>query len=255
MELMDGIVSAWEFNQNSKDSTSLANGSDVGKMTYNFGNVVGKRCAVFNGTSYILVGELSDYAFIHNTGVFSVEFWCKFTTVAVTEYMMGNTPTSVEKGFYFGKTNTGSITFVISNGAGALILSFTRTSFFTDTNWHHVVVTGNYPKNTSQFYKDGIPFGIPQAFSNPPATGNQTRQLAVGTINWTTPLSLTMNGSLDRVRIWNKELSADEIYRLYNNRKGLDFPFVTNAFNGFPRGVQKESANGFPNMYDGNGFN
>jgi hypothetical protein len=94
--------------------------------------------------------------------------------------------------------------------------SDTRSTFFTSTDWTHVTITIDASDNVN-FYKNGSVFGAEAdiSYSVPANTGSLyigTRATGAGTE--------FLDGQIDNVLLYNKELSAAEVLRNYNAGKG-----------------------------------
>jgi hypothetical protein len=97
----------------------------------------------------------------------------------------------------------------ISSGNGTL----------NDTNWHHLAVTFNATSNTGlKIYIDGKfnQSGNPVAASVDRIASVNPEPLRIGRDNESAPTNQTFNGSIEDVRVYNRALTADEIYELYN---------------------------------------
>ena len=77
-----------------------------------------------------------------------------------------------------------------------------------DNTWHHVALAfSSGVPNASRLYIDGVPVGIPFTYT----ISNNDNNLAIGagTANGT---SQFLNGTIDEVRIWNRQLGDCEIF-------------------------------------------
>lgn len=225
--LLNNIVSYWKLDGNSNDSVASNNGTDT-NITYTGSGKI-NQAANFVGTSYINVGSTSSFSFIQNTGVFSISFWMKTTSFSTLYYPFGNTPTSSEKGFFISKTAAGAIQIQVFNGTGnanSLVSYNTVNSVISDNNYHHIVIVIDKATTTVKIYKDSV---LQTTGSNTSlwnlSSGNSSRTLNIGSINWTTPTTFSFNGSLDEIGIWNRVLTQSEITELYNSNVGKQYPF------------------------------
>ena len=190
------------------------------------------NCLSFNGTSNYVgnIGTTASYSFVHNTGIFTIESWIRLNSFVDHENMLvGNTPTGVEKGFWFELFVSGGAVRLrvnIPNGTGSTIISDSPVGIITDTQWHHVLAVGNGVNIT--FYIDGIAFvgsGTMGTFS----TGPASRLLQIGdtySVAFGVSGALNFNGQIDEVRIWNIALTQTQIRnnmcsKLIGNELGL----------------------------------
>ncbi|MFH1585492.1 MAG: LamG domain-containing protein, partial [archaeon] len=75
-----------------------------------------------------------------------------------------------------------------------------------DGNWHHIATTGN--ATSMNIYIDGVLSSSRVADSRSDATLDTHITIGGGAAGY-------FNGTIDEVRVWNRSLSASEIYQLY----------------------------------------
>ena len=189
------------------------NGTLTNGPTFNSGN---GGTIVFDGLDDYInnVGSVSTLPFIHNTGIFTISTWIKPLILNRTHYFMGNTPTSVEKGFYHGFNSSNGLIFDIMRGNNSAVLNFTVASFISTTDWVNITMVGN--GSTVTAYKNGTSFQTSTGMSNFP-TGDSTRVLNIGRI--TNYSSETFQGNISVSQIYNRTLSAQEVLQNYNATK------------------------------------
>lgn len=185
----------------------------------------------FNGsTSLINYGNVFD---IDNTKPLSVEFWA-LTSAAGNLFIVGKignlshtsqgwTVMHAGGGIYL-QINAGA-----SSGANELQCSVAAaTVLFNDGNWHHWTITYDGSRNTSgvQFYKDGFNLGaVSTDFNTLAGSSTSSNNFQIGACSGG---ASPFNGSLWRVRIWNRVLTQQEIVRnmttkLTGRERGLVF--------------------------------
>ncbi|MBU1854065.1 MAG: LamG domain-containing protein, partial [Candidatus Omnitrophica bacterium] len=112
-----------------------------------------------------------------------------------------------------------TVYFDISTGAGDAYSETESFTFSTD-NWYNIVITG-IAGDQPTIYVDSIAaaaYTNRDALQNPIFTNSEP--LEIGGSSW---LHRYFNGTIDEVRIWNRSLSADEIYQQYiSNLKKID---------------------------------
>ena len=92
--------------------------------------------------------------------------------------------------------------------------TFTSTSTFTTTGWHHLALSWNDSAPDSILYVDGKPDG----------SGSGTAFASMGDLSNTNPFSIgaeidgdnPFDGKLDDIRIYGYALSADQVKKIYN---------------------------------------
>jgi len=229
-----GLVGYWSMDEGVglQAGDMSGNGNDgtiLGSPTWTTGKR-GKALS-FNGSSYTSVIDNSSLNM--DSSNFALSFWFKNTVSLGSSFW-----NIVSKKNAFNSTNAGWMMWFRNNGGEGLGLSFRMnsgqvndtvigstvdvSSKISDGVWHHVVVIINRSSNTASFYFDGDDIGssgsvIAGSFSNTDSLGIG----ASGVGNEKVPSGFT----LDDVRIYNRALSAPDVYKLYSGgvatRKGL----------------------------------
>lgn len=213
-KITDDLVSFWSFdNQNSLDSMNRAHGINS-NVTFESSTVSPNRIK-FNGNSSVTVGDYYDYAFIQNTGVFTISFWVQPTDYTTPQYFMGNGgDDNYQKGFYIGiESAPGQLRMYMVNGTGTQMINATVPGYFGDNSLFHVVIVGN--GSGLVFYRNAISVASPNFGTK--STGSSTGLLTLGKIYNFGPGAT--NAALDEIGIWRRALTQTEITQLYNIRK------------------------------------
>ena len=85
-----------------------------------------------------------------------------------------------------------------------------KTSNVADNNWHNLIFVTNSTNIT--YYRDGNLINI-TPYTNPVNIGNK---VSIGSY-YDGGTSYNFNGSIDEFRIWNRSLSANEVYEIYSS--------------------------------------
>jgi hypothetical protein len=205
-----GTGATWYDISGNNYSGSLTNGPTF--------SGIGKQAAiVFDGVDDYVnnVGDISTFSFIQNTGIFTLSTWIKPAVLNKTHYFLGNTPTSIEKGFFHGLTSSNNLRFVIMRGNGSVVIDVTTTTFLSTTDWVNIIIVGN--GSTITVYKNGSLFQTSSGMSGFP-TGDSSRTLNIGRINNYTPE--TFQGNISVSQIYNRTLSAAEVLQNFNALRG-----------------------------------
>ncbi len=204
-----GTGSIWTDVSNNGNNGTLTNGPTFSSADY--GSIV------FDGVDDYVndVGSVSTFSFIQNTGIFTISTWVKPAVLNKTHYFLGNTPTTIEKGFYYGFHSSNGLDFVIMRGNNSAVLIFTAANFISTTDWVNITAVGN--GSTVTLYKNGSSFQTSTGMSNFP-TGDSTRVLNVGRI--TNYSSETFQGNISVSQIYNRALSATEVSQNFNALRG-----------------------------------
>ena len=150
----------------------------------------------------------------------SFSFWAKLDGLSNGDGKMicKATSASASSSAYQIRTNNADLKFQFYSGGWRTV---SANSFFTTTNWTHVVVTMKDSTKIVKMYKNGA------AFTTSPISGN---------IGYSIPSSVNgelffgcrgnltnfFSGMLDEVAIYNAELSAAQVTAIYNSGNPTD---------------------------------
>jgi len=192
-------VALYQLNGDATDESGNYDGTAT-NVTYGTG--VFGQAGVFNGSSsYISTGIQTS-----SNDVNSYSFWFKTSgNVSDGIFFDKNDPTGTTYGFRrCSIDSTGRVYVAAWGGSGNWVISSTG---YDDNQWHHVVVTFNYP--TKQLYIDGQLIG---STSSVLGTTPSTNPIVIGA-RYDGLYSL--DGSIDQFRIFNEALTPLEVEALY----------------------------------------
>jgi len=197
------------LNVSPKDSVGTNHGTLQGGATYTTGKI--GSAFSFNGTNAYV--KLPNDTF-KPTGRFSISFWLKLNTVA-TQGIFTNCSQS-NNGFRITTTSTNKIGFEF-NG-----YSISGNATLAINTWHHICILNT--GSTYEIYINGV------------LDRTNVGQSLWYQINWGTTgtnvayigryisAAYYLNGAVDSLTLWNRNLSVDEITQLYNT--GVQYPFT-----------------------------
>ena len=226
------LFTVYKAESNTNDSFGLYSGTSVGGLTYAAGK--SGNAFIFNGSTAAV--SLPNNTFNTLTGDFSISAWVYIPTgylgtdsiyvlcdVYVPSWAINF------KGISF-RTAGNSLDFLIGDGTsyngntGLHILSYAIT--FTTNTWYHVVATRK-ASTGSKTYLNGLLVASNTDTTNPIFHTTQTPQIGRMYIPSVQNSYYAPNNSkIDEINIWNKELSASEVYELYNDGNGKFYPFT-----------------------------
>ena len=169
--------------------------------------------ARFNGSSSkIDLNSLSTV--LDAQSIVSVSFWFKSSSTALSGLFSyrGSASSAVNMLVTLNRSATGDIG-LDSSTSGAFVNLGTYNGTYNDDNWHHVVSTINYSTGAFNVYIDKT---LRITGTNTSLSRGTADKVLLGT-NYDTQF---INGDLDQVRIFSKELSSDEVGKLYGNGAG-----------------------------------
>jgi len=218
--LSTSLFASYNGESTTNDSFGTNHGTPVGGLTYSSGKI--GNAFSFNGSSYVSLPNSSNQ--FNFNGDFSVSFWVNLTAgintwkPAIYNYAAGG---SYGYGYSIGINEYyDKIQIFIRNNNQITQQWFNYT--FSANTWYNVVVCRK-SSNYTRCYVNGVlvsgyyPIGgQSDPTLNPSYTSNQS--VAIG--------GSGINGKLDLVNLWTKELNQLEVIQLYNTSLGIEYPFA-----------------------------
>jgi RHS repeat-associated protein len=216
-DLDNALVSSYAFNENANDDAPNGINGVVTAATLTTDSQGNSNKAYnFSVGAYIEIpNSLTKHSFIQNTGKFTISAFIKIGDLNARNVIVGNTATSVSKGFTlmyetygggYGDHQLRFITTIGTNSVSFSALGGVRT--INDNNWHHVAVVGD--GHSIRFYVDGVQDG-----ATTPMTIFSTGAASATTLIGRTRIQggvLSMVGSIDEVKILSGPATQSEIY-------------------------------------------
>ena len=218
-KITNGLVGYWTFDgkdlygTTALDSTSNKNnGTLTGSPAVAIGQI--GQAMKFDGTDDY--GTIPHSTSLEITGDITITGWVKYNTAFNPRYCFAkgdawnsNTPWVIEC------DGAGTISFFHNNstaGNGAEIAS--PAGSIPLLVWKQFAVVRNTAASSVNMYIDGVLVAGPTAYTiTPTANGKQITLAAEEALNNFSPLVF------DELRIYNRVLSADEVYQLYNSTR------------------------------------
>ena len=220
--LKTSLVAAYNGESNANDSFGSNNGTAVGGLTYGTGKI--GNAFVGNGSNgYVSLPNNS----LNFTGSFSISFWVKMNNVANTYDIFVTNLNSVGSAYGYGFLVYREFTnwaFQI-NGGDKLIIYRHSSGSLNNNQWYHVAVCKS--STSTNMYINGTLVSTTKATAGPVPTPVETFN---PTYTSTQPCSIVgapgtgfLNGTMDAVNFWQKELTQSEITELYNSGNGAQY--------------------------------
>ncbi|MBI3034671.1 LamG domain-containing protein, partial [Candidatus Woesearchaeota archaeon] len=211
------LVLALDFNNNTNDRSRYGNNGR------NFGgncslDATGKfrtACRFFNSTAnYISFGNSSSLQSPGLTQRITVMAWIKFNMQlkqfdSYQQVLAGSNSGSGHYGFIIASTAPPTLRFFVNESGGAT----SATSTYPNNEWHHYA--GTYDGATERLYVDGV---LVASTDYGGGIANLTTYNI--SINEQGSTGIYFDGSIDEIRIWNRNLSNAEINASYQAELG-----------------------------------
>lgn len=219
MALDTNLVAYWKM-EDATDALGTYNGT-ASNVTFSSGNGKVNNGGGFNGSSSSV--SISNNSALTPSAI-SVSFWVNFTSTPSS----GNTVAMIDKRDNSGGTAGWGVQ--LYNASGTLQIQFfgntnsnTPASFNwtpSTSTWYHIVFTKPTGTTASTLYINGSSQGTAgsQSFSNYAKSLYFGNRDASG--SW-------LNGKLDEIGLWSREITGAEVTSLYNSGSGTTYPFGT----------------------------
>lgn len=170
-------------------------------------NIGAGNCLRFDpGGNYVSVANIPAYDF--GTGSFTIEFWVKFNDVSLPDGIISSWTAGqcATRGWGMLTEGDGRMYFDFGDGSSACGHNIISTgAILSNDEWYHVAGVRN--GNNVTIFINGISSGTGTTSMNLTAG----RAIMFGTRYINVPASLTLDGDIDEVRLWNDARTEDEI--------------------------------------------
>lgn len=224
--LLNGLVSAWEFENNALDSHGSNDGTVNGATYTSSGKIEG--CYDFDGTNdYIKIPYDSSIIFDGNSESYSVSLWVKHSTQSGHKRII-NTAYSgnslIKFPYRFIAMTDGTIKFYVYDGSNITQLQSTSSNL-DNNSWHHIVGVVNQSTDNVYLFVDGEL--VTTETNVVTSSTSNTNDLIIGRQK-ESDSNYSYDGLIDQPAIWSRALTATEVAALYNNGDGLPYSQFTN---------------------------
>ena len=204
-----------------------------GNTSFSTTAAIGSKSVDFGGSNGYTQVDDTFQSLIRSSN-FSISAWVQFDTSHNTAPILSiSNSTSNNNRLQLYRTNSNYIQFsLVSDGDGRTLPAITDTLYGSST-WYHVVVTVGSNNNNYPDFKAYIDGSLSQERTD------QDLQ-AIDLSQYTSSLKLEagrlinqggswyLNGRIDDISIWDKELSSTEVSNLYNSGSGTDLSGSSN---------------------------
>lgn len=218
MALTTNLQSYYKLDSNSNDSVGAVNGTDT-SITYTTGKI---NNAATSTTGRIDLGT-GNFSITTNMSI-SLWFYLNNTTNNAMLIQKTNllAPSS-DSWYIFAVPGSNNLQTFIGDGSVNYYANTTYT--YSASTWTHVVFTYSGSTGNQKIYVNGT---LLNTQPGGPATIN-TAGSQVVMLNSATAAPIPLDGKLDEVGIWNRELTGAEVTQLYNGGAGLTYPFTVSS--------------------------
>jgi len=212
-----GLIGHWPLNEVSGTTTYDASGNSndgtlVGDTAWVAGQVGGAATFDSNG-DYISIANESFFDF-ERTDPFSISAWFKRASNTTEDDIVEKWNSEGYDIYFFGGDDYLRFSLDGNNSQAAV----RTTSTLNTGTWYHVVATYDGSSSTSgmKLYVDGVSQSLSVVRNDLSETIQNNVKLAIGAENGDFPAASTsFDGEIDDVRVYDRELTAEEVADLY----------------------------------------
>ena len=214
--LYGALVAHYEFENDIDDSTSNSydlNVSGGGAESYSSTSKRGSSSYNFNGNDNYL--ELKNQGSFVNSESGSISFWIKTSSNNDTSFFRMDDAENIEL-----LSKNDSLTAFYDNGAFGDTKDEKDNPGIYDNNWHMITETFSTTNGSEKMYIDGSLVSLDTNQNNKFGLGKKLylggKAGSSGSWGFFSGSGSQYNGLMDDLRIYDNELTATEVYELYN---------------------------------------
>ncbi len=221
---ISGLIGWWNFDEGSGTSAADSSGGGstgtlINTPTWTTGGKINSALTFANASNnYVDVSNPANFAF-ERTNPFTLAAWVyRTSTVHENDIIAKMGAPSAWTGYdLFLPASSSDITISLNNSSGSNAIAVSTTSAAVTTNaWHHIVETydGSSTAAGVKIYVDGVLQPMTVNSDSLTASILVATDLKIGTD--VPAQGDSFDGKIDDIRIYNRALSAGEVWRLYN---------------------------------------
>lgn len=214
MALTDNLIAYWKFDESSGNAADVLGGYTLTATNISYVSSKINNGADSNGSTSDLITTFIDPDSYNSGFSFGGWVWFDATNANVISWDESGSWGGVEIG-------AGAGTWGYRFGTGSPSNAYGTGVAISTGQWYHVIAT--HSATTDRLYVNGSQ--IHTATSGTLANTNTSFHIA-GNSNFR---GETLDGKVDEMGVWGRELSSTEVTSLYNSGSGLTYPFVIPA--------------------------
>jgi len=205
--LWNDLLAYYTADNTPNDSLGNYNGTLVNGATYGTG-IINQGFSLDGVNDYV---DLPNGTFAP-TGDFSISCWINVNTLSGWFLNFGDY-----------STTEGIVCYIISNKFTVVVADGTAqvtqaTSTASTATWYHFVFTSSSTNGTNLYLNNSLDKTLPLNTKTPTYGATEFARIGARANN-----SNYVNGVIDEVALFNRELSASEVTELYNSGSGLQY--------------------------------
>ena len=223
-------VGHWSFNGNYNDTVGSEDGLPQNGAALISGGMDGDAVELSTLGDHVDLGDVN--AFDPNSGSLSYSAWFNTTGTGVHAIISFNGGTGWHSaGLYEMRVTYGKLQTRCISDASSTELVITGTAVVNDGEWHHGVLSFDYPSRTVELFVDGVSQGTQTADAWAAPDDQINRRLTLGVTHYNTEDRDLFTGLIDEVSVYDSVLTSTEINVLFGTPT-LPTPIGHWSFNG-----------------------
>lgn len=229
------VIASWRFDTATDGLNDSANSYDLSNVGTTVATGIINEGRLLSGDQhYLSTSDNSAFSFTDGNDIpFSISLWVRLndTTPADQNTLISKKDrTDGNEEWQVHVTTDGYVTFVLEDGDGTGNLNCADTSAsFSDTGWHHVLVTydGSEIFSGLEIYVDGADISCSQSLGGSyDGMADEDTPVRLGAGSSSGTIERELIGYLDEITVWSGvELNATEASLLNNSGFGNQYPF------------------------------
>jgi len=208
--ITSGLLAHYKLDGDATDSATYENnGQAVGvEFVTNRLGIAGRACQ-FDSTDYI---EIPDDPSLNISGPVSIAMWIKADQVGTTQMIFGKSDFSSTTDYILRLTPGGGIQWEYN-------MSYSANAIIPANEWVHIVVTaGGSTLTRRAIYVNGVEKAHTTSGTDGPSAVSSPAMMGAARY-WSAPWSEHFTGAMDDLRIYDKELTLDEVQTIYSQEQ------------------------------------
>ncbi len=212
----NGLVGWWPFNGNANDLSGNGNNATSNSATLTTDRFGKLQSAISTSNGYVIAGKQG----VPTNGPVSISFWMnQQSNFGIGEVINLGSESNTQWGALAANN---SLCMNYGRGCGSTG-STQLSSLITSGNWYHILYVSNGTGTSSKVYLNGVYIG---QSTNASTSGQcSSSQLVFGADRFA---NSNFNGKLDDIAIWNRTLSPQEVYSVFNQNGIAKLKWSTN---------------------------
>jgi hypothetical protein len=206
----NGLLGYWKFDGNGGDSSGSANTLNLFGGIGFAGGLFGQALDLHANTSQYAIRPVDDPEFKFGSNDFTIQVWVNFNTTAGEQVLIEKFTSSGGPGWTFTEVATNRMQFYASPSG-----TITTSPVLTANQWHQILIQRE--DSAFRLWYDGQVIGTA---TNANPIPSSTNGLLIGKRNPADGRGFPVNGRLDEIAIWDRNLTSSEIQFLWNSGAG-----------------------------------